>query len=128
MSGLEKGLTASLTKHVTEADTARAVGSGSLEVLGTPRVLAWCEEATCEALAPVLEAGATSVGTRVRLDHLAASPVGSVVAVVATVKAVDGRMVTFEVVVTDADGRMLAEGEVRRVVVDVDRFLARVGA
>jgi predicted thioesterase len=128
VSGIQKGLTASLTKDVTEADTALAVGSGSLPVLGTPRVLAWCEEATCDAIAPVLEDGSSSVGTRVRLDHLAPSPVGAVVAVVATVTAVDGRLVTFEVVVTDTDGRMLAEGEVRRVVVDADRFLARIGA
>ncbi|MGH1562239.1 thioesterase family protein [Mumia sp. DW29H23] len=128
MSGLEKGLTATLTRTVGEDDTALALGSGSLRVLATPRVLAWSEEATCAAIAPVLEDGATSVGTRVRLDHLAASPLGATVAVVATVSAVDGRMVTFEVVATDSDGRLLAEGEVRRVVVDTERFLARIGA
>lgn len=128
MSGVEKGLTATLTRTVGEDDTALAVGSGSLRVLATPRVLAWCEEATCEAIAPAIEGGATSVGTRVRLDHLAASPVGSTVSVVATVTAVEGRMVSFEVVTTDSDGRLLAEGEVRRVVVDTERFLSRVGA
>ena len=57
--------TASITHAVTAADTARALGSGDLEVLGTPRVLAWCEEATCAALE--LEPAQTSVGTRVDL-------------------------------------------------------------
>lgn len=128
MSALEKGLTATLTRTVGDDDTARALGSGSLDVLATPRVLAWCEEATCEAIASALQDGSTSVGTRVRLDHLAATPVGATVAVVATVTAVDGRMVAFEVVATDSDGKLLAEGEVRRVVVDVERFLARIGA
>ncbi|KAA1424012.1 thioesterase [Mumia zhuanghuii] len=125
---MEKGLSATLTRTVGEDDTAIALGSGSLPVLGTPRVLAWCEEATCTAIAGAVADGQTSVGTRVRLDHLGASPVGATVAVVATVTAVDGRLVSFEVVATDSDGRLLAEGEVRRVVVDTERFLARVGA
>ena len=45
---------ASLTFVVTDADTAAAVGSGSLPVLGTPRLLAWCEAATCAAVDPTL--------------------------------------------------------------------------
>ena len=48
---------ATLTFTVTDADTAEAVGSGSLPVLGTPRLLAWCEAATCAAIDPTLEAG-----------------------------------------------------------------------
>ena len=67
---------ATLAFTVTEDDTAAAVGSGSLPVLGTPRLLAWCEAATCAALDPSLAAGTTSVGTRVELEHRAASPVG----------------------------------------------------
>ena len=67
---------ARLTFTVTDDDTAAALGSGSLAVLGTPRLLAWCEAATCAALEGSLPPGGTSVGTRVALDHLAASPVG----------------------------------------------------
>ena len=66
-----------LTFTVTEADTAIAVGSGSLPVLGTPRLLAWCEAATCAAIEAALPEGGTSVGTRITLEHLAASPVGA---------------------------------------------------
>ncbi|MDD9347859.1 hotdog domain-containing protein [Mumia sp.] len=126
MRALEKGMSATLSRTVGDSDTALALGSGSLPVLATPRTLAWCEEATCEAIASAVADGSTSVGTRVRLDHLAASPVGATVTVAAAVTAVDGRMVSFEVVVMSADGTLLAEGEVRRVVVDTDRFLARV--
>jgi hypothetical protein len=61
---------------VTDDDTAAALGSGSLPVLATPRLLAWFEAATCAALEPSLPAGSTSVGTRVVVEHLAASPVG----------------------------------------------------
>ncbi len=108
-------------------DTARAVGSGALDVLGTPRLLAWCESATCIAVADALPAGSTSVGTRIRLDHVAASPVGAAVDVVATVSAVEGRTVTFDVEARDAaDGRVVGAGTVTRAVVDIETFLARV--
>ena len=68
---------ATATHIVTEADTAIAVGSGSLPVLGTPRLLAWCEAATCAALDPHLAEGQTSVGTRVDLEHLRPARWGS---------------------------------------------------
>src|SRR4051812_19635937 len=116
--------TASVTHTVTAADTARAVGSGDLEVLGTPVVLAWCEAATCAALD--VGADQTSVGTRVDLEHLAASPVGTEVTATATVVHTDGRLVRFQVAAHDAAGTLLATGEIRRVVVDRERFLARI--
>src|SRR3954454_7203085 len=65
-----------LTFSVTDADTAEALGSGSLPVLGTPRLLAWCEAATCAAIEPELGEGETSVGTRVELEHTRGSRVG----------------------------------------------------
>lgn len=116
--------TASVTHVVTADDTARALGSGDLEVLATPRVLAWCEEATCAALE--LPADRTSVGTRVELEHLAASPVGATVTATATVVHTDGRLVRFQVVAQDASGTLLASGEVRRVMVDRERFSSRI--
>jgi fluoroacetyl-CoA thioesterase len=118
--------TASITHTVTDRDTARAVGSGDLDVLGTPVVLAWCEEATCAALD--LDAAQTSVGTRIDLEHLAASPVGTVVTATATPIHTDGRLVRFQVAAHDARGTLLATGEVRRVIVDRERFLARIPA
>lgn len=116
--------TASVTHTVTEADTARALGSGDLAVLGTPRVLAWCEEATCAALE--FEPTQTSVGTRIDLEHLAASPVGAEVTATANVIHTDGRLVRFQVAALDASGTLLATGEIRRVIVDRERFLARI--
>lgn len=121
---------ATLRFTVTDSDTADAVGSGSLPVLGTPRLLAWCEAATCAAIDPSLAAGQTSVGTRVELEHLAASPVGQEVEVSATAAYVDGRLHRFSVsarhVTAGALGKVVGTGEVTRVVVDADRFLSRV--
>ncbi len=93
-------------------------------MLGTPVVLAWCEEATCAALD--LTADQTSVGTRVDLEHLAASPVGTEVTATATVIHTDGRLVRFQVAALDAAGTLLASGEIRRVIVDRERFMSRI--
>jgi predicted thioesterase len=111
---------------VTDADTAVALGSGGLPVLATPRLLAWCEAATCRALDGRLPAGSSSVGTSVRLEHLAPSAVGEQVTVVALVATVDGRRIGFEVEATDAAGTVVGRGTVERVVVDDERFLARL--
>jgi fluoroacetyl-CoA thioesterase len=121
----DAGLAATLTFTVTDDDTAQAVGSGSLPVLGTPRLLAWCEAATCAAIEPALPEGGTSVGTRVSLEHSAASPVGAQVEVTASTTYVDGRLHRFTVSARSA-GKLVASGEITRVVVDAERFLARV--
>lgn len=115
------------TFEVTEADTALAVGSGSLPVLGTPRLLAWCEAATCAALEPTLPAGSTSVGVEVSVSHLAPSGVGAVVVVTARRTAEYGRTHTFEVEAAHADGEVVGRARVTRTVVDAERFLTRVG-
>ena len=126
---------ATLTFTVGEADTAAAVGSGSLPVLGTPRLLAWCEAATCAAIDPTLAPGQTSVGTRIELEHLAASPVGQQLEVSAAASYVDGRLHRFTVAArhlpgsgagADGPGKVVATGEVTRVVVDAERFLSRI--
>ena len=122
---------ATLTFTVAEDDTAIAVGSGSLPVLGTPRLLAWCEAATCAAIESALGDGETSVGTRVELEHLAATPVGGAVVVTAREAYVDGRLHRFSVSARNVGddgraGKLAGSGEVTRVVVDADRFIARI--
>jgi len=124
---MQEGLASTLERTVTEADTARALGSGDLPVLGTPRLLAWLEAATCAAVANSLEPGRTTVGVRVDVRHRAASPVGAVVTARATVTSVDGDTIVFRVDATDPQsGRVLGQGEITRAVVDRERFLARV--
>ncbi len=118
---------ATLTFTVTDDDTAAALGSGSLRVLGTPRLLAWCEAATCAAIEPELVDGETSVGTRVELEHSRASRVGTVLEVGATPTYRDGRLHRFSVVAREGGGGpVVGTGEVTRVVVDAQRFLARL--
>ncbi len=120
------GLGAKRVFVVTEGDTAVAVGSGSLPVLGTPRLLAWCEAVTCEAIEPLLSTGRTSVGTRVSLEHLAASAVGAEVEVTASAVYTEPKLVRFTVSAR-MGAKLVGSGEVTRVVVDTERFLARLG-
>jgi predicted thioesterase len=131
------GATGHVRHQVGEDDTAAALGSGDVPVLATPRLLAWCEAATVAALAPLLDEGSTSVGTRVSLEHLRASPVGAEVVARADVQHVDGRLVRLAVVaehvVVDAAGTpgdpvVVATGEVTRVVVDRERFVQRLSS
>lgn len=119
------GLSATVERTVAATDTAASVGSGTLEVLGTPRLLAWCEVATCSAIAPALESGETSVGTLVWLEHLAPSAVGATVQVTACAVGVEGRLVRFGVTAHEGE-KLLGTGEVTRVVVDVERFLSGI--
>ncbi|WNM37833.1 hotdog domain-containing protein [Micromonospora halotolerans] len=118
------GLTARVELTVTDTDTALAVGSGDVPVLGTPRVLALAEAATVAAVATRLPSGSTTVGTRLELEHRAATPVGRTVAARAELVKVDGRRLAFEVIVTDGN-EVVATGRVERALVDRQRFVER---
>jgi fluoroacetyl-CoA thioesterase len=122
-TGISPGLRAGFDHTVTEADTAAALGSGLVPALSTPTVLALVERATVRALDGALEAGATTVGARVELDHLLPTPVGATVQVAATLELVEGRRLRFAVEVREGD-RVAASGHVTRVIVDRARFLA----
>jgi fluoroacetyl-CoA thioesterase len=117
---LAPGLTASVTLVVDDADTALALGSGDVPVLGTPRVIALAEEASIRALANALPEGRTTVGYQVQLAHLTPTPVGGTVVAEATLEQVEGRRLTFRVSVNDARG-LVAAGRITRVVVETAR-------
>lgn len=109
---------------VGEVDTAVALGSGDVEVLGTPRLVALFEQATVEALHGVLDDGQSSVGMRVQIDHLQPTPVGAEVVVEATLDKIEGRRLTFTVTASDSGG-LVAAGKVTRVMIDVDKFMSK---
>jgi len=123
---IEHGLRSTLRRTVGGADSAAAVGSGDLAVLATPRLLAWMEAATVAAVSGHLLPGQTTVGTRVRLEHTRGTALGVEVEVSAELVHVDGRLLRFEVVAVDDASSVLGRAEVTRVVVDADRFVARL--
>jgi fluoroacetyl-CoA thioesterase len=124
---LTAGLSAAVDLVVTDADTAIALGSGDVPVLATPRIVALVEEATVAAVAQQLTEGQTTVGTRVELDHHAATLVGATVLAEARLADVDGRLLRFDVLLREGT-TVAAQGRVERVVVDRERFLAKAVA
>jgi fluoroacetyl-CoA thioesterase len=109
---------------VTEADTAIALRSGDVPVLGTPRVVALCEEAAVLILAGLLTAGQTSVSSRAEIAHVAPVAVGTLVRANATLERSEGRRLVFNVSVTDACG-LVAAGKLTRIIVDREQFIRK---
>jgi fluoroacetyl-CoA thioesterase len=121
---VKSGVHGEVEHVVSEGDTAASLHCGDVPVLGTPRVVSLCEEATIEALADLLAPGQTSVGTRVEVAHLAPVAIGSTVRASATLERSEGRRLIFSVSVTDHCG-LVAAGKVTRVVVDRAHFIEK---
>ena len=102
--------------------TAIAVGSGTLQVFGTPAVAALMEKTAYTSVIDQLEPGTNSVGARTEMDHLAPTPLGSEVTCVTELTDIDRRVLTFEFSVRDAVGE-IAKGRHTRVIVDTAKFL-----
>jgi|SRR6478736_1312678 predicted thioesterase len=110
--------------EVTDADTAVAMGSGDVPVLGTPRLIAWMEAATVRAAAASLSEGQTTVGTSIRVEHRRATVVGGSVEITATGPSeMASRHLVFTVEAVDDRGQVVAAGQIDRVIVDRNRFL-----
>jgi len=121
---VELGIRGDATLVVSDADTAIALRSGSVPVLGTPRVVALLEEATVAAIGDRLPDGQTTVAMRIQVDHLQPTAVGGVVEAEAILEKVEGRRLTFTVSASDAKG-LVAAGKVTRALVEVERFLSK---
>lgn len=121
------GLKAEGTYPVGEGDTAIRLGSGGLEVLATPMLIAFMERAAFTLLEERLPEGFSSVGVLVEVRHLAATPVGKRVRATCEVVAVKGRRVSFAVEAWDEVER-IGEGRHERVIIDRGRFLQRLRA
>ena len=124
---LEPGLTHATARVVALSDTAQHIGSGSIAVLGTPIMILWMEETALAAAQPWLEEGQTTVGTRVDVQHLAATPLGGRVRVQAELMEVKGRRLVWRVTAEDEHERV-GEGSHERYIIDVARFKEKLAA
>jgi fluoroacetyl-CoA thioesterase len=119
------GLEGKAQLTVSEQHLASAVGSGLVQVFSTPMMIALMEHAAANAVHPLLEESQTSVGVRLDVRHLAATPLGMHVRAYAKLIKVEGRILTFEVWAEDEHERV-GEGIHERAVIDRARFEARV--
>jgi len=109
---------------VSEKNTAKAVGSGNLDVFATPMMIALMEEAACNAINKDLEEGQSSVGTEINVTHVAPSPVGATVTATATLKKADGRKLFFWVKAFEGD-KEIGSGTHTRFLIDAERFMSK---
>ena len=121
------GLKHIVSESVTEGNTARAMGSGTLPVYATPAMTCLMERAAAELLEPLLPEDWTTVGISLQVQHKAPTPVGAVVRAEAEVIAVDGRKVTFSVRAFD-DREEIGSGQHERFAVQSEKFLGKAMA
>ena len=119
------GLTYTSTTVVDNNNTAKALGSGDMDVFATPAMVALMENAAMNAVAPHLEVGQTTVGTKISTSHIKASALGATITATAVLTAVDGRCLTFEIIARDGENT-IGEGTHTRFVVDRERFIAKL--
>lgn len=121
---LKPGLEGSAELIVSDGDTALALGSGSVPVFATPRLVALMERAACAAIDPALGEGQTSVGVWIEIEHLAATPLGMKVTARATLEKIEGRTLHFALSAGDKH-ETIGRGKHRRVLIDPARFMVK---
>lgn len=124
---LQEGIKAVRELVVTKENTAKAMGSGTLEVFATPAMIALMENTSYESVAAELEEGSGTVGTALNVKHVAATPVGMKVRCESELVKVEGRALTFVVKAYDETG-LIGEGEHERFVVFNEKFQAKADA
>ncbi|MDY3618450.1 thioesterase family protein [Agathobaculum sp.] len=120
---MQTGIKGEKTFKVEKCQLASEVGSGLVAVFATPMMIAAIENTAAGSVAPYLEEGKTTVGTRVNVSHVAATPEGMEVRIETTLSAIapNGKMLTFEVAAYDQAG-LIGEGTHERAIVDKARF------
>ena len=121
---LEVGVRGRADDIVTENNTAAAAGSGGLQVFGTPFMVALMEKAAWSSIAPHLAPGDSTVGTKVNISHLSATPVGMKVWAESEVTLVDGKRIELTISAYDEKG-LIGEGTHERFIVTDERFQAK---
>jgi predicted thioesterase len=124
---LRAGLVGEADAVVEQQLLASAWGSGGIEVYSTPAMIALMENAARACVEPMLPTGSITVGTRVDVRHLAATPAGARVRARAELVEIDGRRLVFRVTATDPS-EIIGEGTHERAIVDPARLLARAAA
>lgn len=122
---MEIGLTYTSTTTVCQANTARTLGSGDMDVFATPAMVALMENAAMNAVTTALAEGQTTVGTQVETSHIKASALGATITATATLTAIEGRKLSFAVEAHDGT-TLIGSGTHTRFIVDRDRFLAKL--
>ena len=125
VEALRTGLIGTYRIVVAEEHTAPFVGSGKVRVLATPVMINLFEAAALACVEPLLASGHQSLGTRLEVRHIAATPVGMRVTATAELVRIEGRKLSFRVEAHD-ERELIGDGTHERIIVNVARFDERV--
>ncbi len=124
---LKTGMHARLEITVEERHTASALGSGGIDVLATPMMIALMEGASMKAVQPALSEDESTVGTLVNISHTAATPVGMKAWATGRLIEIDGKKLVFEVSAYDESG-LIGEGIHERFIINIDKFIKKANS
>lgn len=124
---LEIGIKGMQEIYVTGENTAKTMGSGTLDVFATPAMIALMENTAYRSIADELELQEATVGTKMHVSHVAATPLGMKVRCETELIQINGRALTFLVRAYDEAG-LIGEGEHERFIINEDKFLAKANA
>lgn len=126
---LNSGIKGSQSVIVTAENSAKAVGSGMLEVFATPSMIALMEKTASESVAPMLDEGCGTVGTKLDVAHVSATPLGMTVRCDSVLTEVDGRRLVFDVKAYDISKNgtetLIGEGKHERFVIQNEKFMSK---
>ena len=118
---LKTGIKGEVVFTADETGSAKTMGSGTLDVLATPKMIAMLEKAAWESVEPYLEEGCGTVGTLMNVTHDAATPLGMQVRCVSELSEIDGKRLLFRVEAFDETGH-IGGGVHERYIIVNERF------
>ncbi|MCH5184781.1 MAG: thioesterase family protein [Oscillospiraceae bacterium] len=121
---MDTGAAGEFKVKVTKENTANAVGSGMLDVFSTPMMIAAMEAASVNAIKDLLDEGCGSVGTKINIEHISATPIGMTVTAKSILREIDGRRLVFDTEAYDDKG-LIGKGTHERVIVNTEKFMAK---
>lgn len=124
MAEIKPGIRGEAQIQVNDNNTAIAYGSGGIPVFATPAMVGLMENAALKSLDAVLPPGFSTVGTRVEVSHVAATPVGMKVTATSELIEVSGKRLEFKVEAHDEKG-IIGEGTHQRFIIEMEKFMSR---
>lgn len=124
---LEIGLTLTESYIIGREHAARSVGSGEVEVLSTPAMVAFMEKTASRCVKSKLPENSITVGTRIDIRHLSPTPIGEKIKVKAELVKIDNRKLVFRVK-AEWHNEVIGRGQHERFIVNKERFLERLEA
>lgn len=125
---LETGIKGNGRVQTDESNSARTMGSGTLDVFATPAMIALMEKTAWQSVAPYLEEGQGTVGIRLEISHDAPTPFGMTVTCESELVEIDGRRLVFEVTAKDEHGTVIGQGRHERFIISEKKFQKKAEA